>query len=167
MSRPSSRSKSGGGSSPQRPTRPTTRAGRDAANAERMARKAENRALNREAWEAEIERRAAIRAAREARLGPREPRSGSTLEVARQLVATAPDAVAVQALRVLAQLESEQETIRQLRSRVSELEDTLSRVDPNTLTPEQRVVLSMADPVHGPLLRQAALELSEREEQDK
>jgi len=153
MSRPSSRSKSGGGSRPQsaRGSKPPT------VRELRAEAKARNRALARADWEGELARRAACRARR----------TGSTLDIARELVATEPGPIAARALSVLARLESEQETIRQLRARVVELEETLSRVDPNTLTPEQRVVLSMADPVHGPLLRQAALELSEREEQDK
>jgi hypothetical protein len=121
---------------------------------QRAEEKARNRALARADWEGELSRRAAARARR----------TGSTIDIARELVAVEPGPIAARALSVLARLESERELIKKQAARIAVLETALAQVDPNTLTPEQRVALSLADPVHGPLLRAAAAANNEGED---
>lgn len=60
-------------------------------------------------------------------------------------------------LQALGELDGSERERKQLEARVRELESTLSRIDPNTLTPAERVALSLTDPIHGELLRQAVL----------
>jgi hypothetical protein len=127
----------------------------------RRKRKAANRERWGAEWQAELDRREELRAAREAQL---KPRIGTTLEMLRVIAATAPPSAAVLALRELRQADSDRELIKRQAARIAELEAALAQVDPSTLTPEQRVALSLADPVHGPLLRAAAAAASANNE---